>query len=126
VALLGKVIEHGCGGGPGAGLGFSCARKLHFAEQNIGDLFRAARIERLARDVLNFGFKRARLLCEVARQPRQHVGVDRDAALLHAGEDRHQRTLEGLVDRRHAFRHQAGAEQAPHAQADVGILGADR
>src|SRR5262249_57061230 len=84
VSLLGQIVEHARAGRPLAGLGLGAAGKPELAEQDIAELLGAARVERLAGERLDFRLERSRALRELARQPRQHLPVDRDAAPLHA------------------------------------------
>jgi hypothetical protein len=51
---------------PRAGLGLAAAGNCHLAEDDVADLFRAARVDRLARDLLNFGLDSRRGLGEFA------------------------------------------------------------
>ena len=83
VALLGEIVEHLRRGRPRAGLGLGAAGQAHLAEEDVADLLGAADIDRLARDLLDFGLDPRGGLREIARQPRQHLAVDRDAAAFH-------------------------------------------
>ena len=123
VALLGEIVEHRGRGRPGAGLGLLAARQAHLAEQDVAELLGRARIDRLAGKLPDLGLEPHGLLGEIARQPRQHLAVDRNAAPLHAGEHRDQRPLQGLVDRHHVLGDEAGFEHLPQPQRHVGILG---
>ena len=113
MALLGEVVEDLRRGRPRAGLGLGAAGDSHLAEQDVADLLGAADIDRLAGDLLNFGFDPRGGLGEIARQPRQHLAVDRDAAPLHPRQHRDQRPLQRLIDRGHALGDQARLEHAP-------------
>ncbi|MBA7476206.1 hypothetical protein ES707_11588 [subsurface metagenome] len=123
VALLGEVIEHLCRGRPCAGLGLGAAGKSHLAEDDVAELLRAADIDRLAGELLDFGLDPRRRLGEVARQARQHLAVDRDAAPLHPRQHRDQRPLQRLVDRIHVLRDQPRLQHAPETLDHVGIFG---
>src|SRR6516225_4111625 len=86
VTLLGQVLQGSGAGRPLAGLRLGAACKSKLAEQNIAELLRAARIERLAGERLDFGLERAGALREFTRQPREYVPINRNAAPLHARE----------------------------------------
>ena len=58
---------------------------------------RAAGIERLAGELADLVFQSGLLLCELARQSRQHLAVDRDAAALHTCQHRNQRRRPQLL-----------------------------
>ncbi len=73
--------------------------------------------------LVHLGLEAAERLGEIAGQARQDLPVDRDAALLHAGEHRHHRPLQRLVDVGHALGDEAGLEDVPEPQGDVGVLG---
>ena len=113
VALLGEFVEDLRRGRPRAGLGLGAAGNSHLAEQDVADLLGAADIDRLAGDLLELGFDPRGGLGEIARQPRQHLAVDRDAAPLHPRQHRDQRPLQRLVDRRHALGDQPRFQDAP-------------
>src|SRR5205809_724305 len=51
VALLGELLEHVGARRPGAGRGLGAAGQLHLAEQDVAELFWAAEIEALAREL---------------------------------------------------------------------------
>ena len=90
----------------------------------IAELLRRARIEsRIAGKLAHFVLQRGAALREFAREPRQHLPVDRDAAPLHAREHRQQRALQRLVDAHHVLGDHAGLEHVREAQRNVGILG---
>ena len=80
-------------------------------------------LNRIARQFAHFGFQRGGALREFAREARQHLPVDRDAAPLHARQHRQQRTLQRLVDVGHALGDHARLEHLREPQRDVGILG---
>ena len=108
VALLGELVEHARAGRPCAGLGLGAAGQAHLAEQDVAELLRAAGIERrIARKLAHLGLERGAALREIAREARQHLAVDRDAAPLHARQHRQQRPLQGLVDAGHMLGHHA-------------------
>ena len=86
-------------------------------------MFGAADIDRLAGDFLNLGFDPRRGLGKVARQPRQHLTVDRDAAPFHPRQHRDQRPLQRLVDRGHPFRDEPRLQHSPQPQDRIGALG---
>ena len=88
MALLGEFVEDLRRGRPRAGLGLGAAGDSHLAEEDVADLLGAADIDRLAGDLLDFGFDPRRGLGEIARQPRQHLAVDRDAAPFHPRQHR--------------------------------------
>ena len=123
VALLGQLLERARAGRPLAGLGLGAARQPELAEQDVAELLGAAGIERLAGERLDFGLEPAGALRELAREPRQHLPVDRDAAPLHAREHRHQRPLQRLVDRRDVLGGEPRLEHLPQPQRHVGALG---
>ena len=123
MALFGEVVENLRRGRPGAGLGLGAAGDSHLAEQDVADLLRAADIDRLARELLNLGFDPRGGLGKIARQPRQHLAVDRDAAPFHPRQHGHQRPLQRLVDRGHALGDQARLQHAPQPQDHVGVFG---
>ncbi len=123
MTLLGEVVEHAGTGRPLPGLGLGAAGKPELAEQDVAELLRAARIERLAGERLDFGLERAGALGEFARQPRQHLPIDGDAAPLHAREHRHQGALERLVDRRGVLGGHPRLEHMAQPQRHVGTLG---
>ncbi len=84
MALFGQVFEFARAGRPLPGLGLGAAFQLHLAEQDIAELFRGTGIERLAgRCHFDLLLERALFLRELARQPRQHLAVDGNAAPLH-------------------------------------------
>ena len=113
MALLGEFVEHLRGGRPRAGLGLAAAGQTHLAEDDVAELLGAADIDRLAGDLLNLGFDPRGGLGEIARQPRQHLAVDRDAAPLHPRQHRDQRPLQRLIDRGHALGDKARLEHLP-------------
>ena len=123
VTLLGELVEDLRRGRPRAGLGLGAAGNSHLAEQDVADLLGAADIDRLARDLLNFGFDPRGGLGEFARQPRQHLAVDRNAAAFHPRQHRDQRPLQRLIDRCHALGDQPRFQHAPQPQDHVGVLG---
>jgi len=55
VARFRELIEDLCRGRPRAGLGLAAAGNCHLAEDDVADLLGAARVDRLARDLLDFG-----------------------------------------------------------------------
>ena len=85
--------------------------------------FGRAGIEGLAGHFRDFRFQRRGALREAAGQARQDLPVGADAALLHAGEHRHQRPLQPLVDRAQAFGGEPRLQHAPEPERHVGILG---
>src|SRR5262249_3215880 len=113
VALLGQVLQGPGPGRPLAGLGLGTAGKSKLAEQNIAELFRAARIERLAGERPDFALALTRALRDFTRQPREHLPIDRDPAPLHAREHRNDGPLQRLVDAAHALAGDARLEQLP-------------
>jgi len=113
VTLLGQILQGAGPGRPLAGLGLGATGKSKLAEQNIAELFRTARIERLAGQRLDFGLERAGALREFTRQPREHLPIDRDAAPLHAREHRDERPLQRLVVAAHVLAGEARLEQLP-------------
>jgi hypothetical protein len=62
-------------------------------------------------------------LPELARQLREHLAVDGNAAPLHAREHWNERPLERLVNVAHALGDETRLEHVPQPQRDVGILG---
>ena len=64
--ITAQIIEHLRGGGPSTGLGFGPAGQPHLAEENVADLLGAADIDRLARDLLDFGLDPRGGLREIA------------------------------------------------------------
>ena len=123
VALLGEILEHARRGRPGAGRGLLAARQAHLAEQDVAELLGRAEVERRADQLLHLGLDPRHALGEFARQAREHVAVDRHAALLHPRQRQDHRPLERLVDRRHALGGEARLERAPQPQRHVGVLG---
>ena len=123
VALLRKLFQRACAGRPLPGLGFGAARQAELAEQDIAELLGAARIDRLAGELLDLGFKASGLLREFAGQPRQHLPVDRDAAPLHMREHAKERPLQRLIHREHMLGREPRLEHLPEPQHDVGLLG---
>ena len=123
-ALLGQLVEHARAGGPLAGLGLGAAGQSHLAEQDVAELLRASGIEvRIARELAHLGFQRGAALRELAREPRQHLPVDRDAAAFHPRQHREQRTLQRLVHAHHVLGDHARLQHLGQAQRDVGVLG---
>ena len=107
-----------------AGLGLGAAGQLHLAEQDVAELLRAAGIElRIAGELAHLGFQRGAALREFAREPRQHLAVDRNAAPLHARQHRQQRPLQRLVDGGHVLGDHARPQHLRQAQRNVGVLG---
>ena len=126
VPLFREIVENRCRGRPGSGLGLAPARQSHLAEQDIAQLLRTAGIERVAGNRLDLRLQGRGLLRKFAGEPRQHCGIDRDAAPLHGGEDRNQGAFKRLVDGHHALGDKARLQQAPEAKAEVGVLRAKR
>ena len=62
-------------------------------------------------------------LRELARQPAKHLAVDRDAALFHARQHRHQRPFQPLVDGDQPVGDEPRLQHMPEAKRDVGALG---
>ncbi len=112
VALLGEVVEDARAGQPLAGLGLAAAGKSQLAEQHVSDLFWAAGIERLARELLDFRLQCAGALRELAGEPRQHLAVDGDAAPFHARQHRDEWPLQGFVHAGHLLGRKPRLEQA--------------
>ena len=83
VALLGKFFQQPRAGRPLAGLGLGAARQAELAEQDVADLLGAADIDRLAGEFVDLRLQAGGLLRKLARQPRQHLPIDRYAAPLH-------------------------------------------
>ena len=61
-------------------------------------------------------------LREFAGQPRQHLAVDGNAALLHAREHAHHRPLQRFIDGRHPVRGEARLHREPEPQRNIGFL----
>jgi len=123
MALVSEFLEDLGASGPCAGGGFLGAGQAHFAEEEIAELFGRAEIEGLAGQRVDIMFEAGHGLGEFAREAGEDLPVDRDAALLHAGEDGDERALERLVDGEHVFGDEAGFQCAPEAEGDVGIFG---
>ena len=113
----GQVLEHLGRGRPLPGLGLRAARQAHLAEQDVAQLLGRADIEAFAGQFLDFRFQRRGALRQFARQPRQDLPVDADAALFHAHQHRGQRTLQPFIDPRHAVRSEARLQK--HARASA-------
>ena len=60
---------------------------------------------------------------EIARQLGERRAVDLDPFALHCRDDRHERPLDRLVERRHLVAHQPRLQQHVQAQHSVGALG---
>ena len=73
--------------------------------------------------LVDLGFQPRRLLREFAREPREHVAVDGNAAALHARQHGNERPLQRLVDREHAFGDKPRLEREREPQDDIGPLG---
>ena len=123
MTLLRQVLQGTRAGRPGAGLGSGPAGKSQLAEQDVAELLRAARVERLAGERLDLDLERERAVPELVRELRQHLAVDGNAAPLHAREHRNERPLQRFVDCGHALGGQPRLEHLPQPQRDVGILG---
>src|SRR5260370_36333213 len=104
MTLVGQVLERARPRRPLTGLGLGAAGQPELAEQDVAELLRASRIERLTGEHLDFGLERAGALREFARQTRQHLAIDGNAAPLHAREHRNERPCQRLVDTAHALR----------------------
>ena len=126
VALLGQLIEHAGACRPLSALGLGATFELELAEQQVAELLGAARIDWLAGDLLDFVHQRQLALREFAREPRQHLPVDRDAAPLHARQHRRERPFQGLVDGRHVLGGEARPQHAPDPQGHVGAVQRNR
>ncbi len=123
VALLGEFVEQPRARRPLPGLGLGATGQSHLAEQNVADLLRAADVDGLAGQRVDFGFEAGCFLRELAGQARQHVAVDRNASPLHTAEHGKQRTLQRLIDVAHLFGGEPRRERLPDAEDDVGTLG---
>ena len=68
-------------------------------------------------------FQRGAALRELAREARQHLPVDRDAAPFHPRQHRQQRTLQRLVHAHHMLGDHARLQHLGQAQRNIGVLG---
>ena len=66
---------------------------------------------------------RTGFVAELARQFRECLPVDGNAAAFHARQYLDQRTLQRLVDVRHALGGEPGLQNVPEPQRDVGVFG---
>jgi hypothetical protein len=105
------------------GLGFRTTRQIHLVKQDLAQLLGRTDIEVLPGQLLDFCFECCRALRQFARQPRQDLPVNLDAALLHSHQNRCQRPLEPLVDACHAFRNQPYFQDMPKPECHFGIFG---
>ncbi len=102
---------------------FVAARQAHAAKEDIAELLGRTDIEAFADGSIDFFFDPRRRLRQFARQSRQDLAVDADAALFHAGDDVDQWPFEPLVDRCEALGGEARLQQPPQPQRHVGVLG---
>ncbi|MNE64276.1 hypothetical protein D3C80_1596820 [compost metagenome] len=80
-------------GRPLTGFGLGGTRQTHLAKKNIAKLLGRADIEFFTGKFVNFVFIACSRLCEITRQARENLTVNRNAALFHAGKHIDQRTL---------------------------------
>ena len=118
-----QILEHVRAGRPLPGRGLAGAGQAHLAEQHVADLLRRAGRELLAGDLLDLGLEPGERLGEIARQPRQDLPVDGDAAHLHAGDHVDERALEAVVDLGAPLGGKARLEEQPQPERHVGLLG---
>src|SRR5690606_10309727 len=111
--------EHVGAGGPGPGLGAGAALELHFVEQDLAELLGRAEIELAAGELVRLGLEGGGALGEIAREPGEDLPVDGDAAPFHAGENRGERALDGLVERGHVLGSKTRLEDAPEPEGHV-------
>ena len=64
-----------------------------------------------------------RALAEILRQRVERRRVNLDAGALHGDDDRHQRPLDGLVQRGHMVGREPGFQRPVQAIGDIGVLG---
>ena len=72
---------------------------------------------------MNFLLKVADAARKVLRKGVQRRDIDLDAGILHVGEHRDQRTLDGLIDRRHALFAKPRAQDSVQSERDIGVFG---
>ncbi len=123
MAFGGEFFQQLRGGRPLAGLGLGAAGQPHLAEQDVAELFRRPDREALAGGLVDVLLQRRGALREFAGQPAKHLAVDRDAALFHARQHRHQRPLQPLVDGDQPVGGKPRLQHVPQAHGDVGALG---
>src|SRR5262252_4475179 len=122
MTLLGEVVENPRASRPLTGFGLGAAGKPEFAEQDVAELLRAARVERLAGERLDLGLERAGALREFTRQAREHRPINRDAATLHAREHWNEWPLQRLIHAADAIGGKTRLEHLPHSHRHVGPL----
>jgi hypothetical protein len=113
VAFGGKIFQQLRRGRPLAGLGLRAARQAHLAEQDVTELLRRADVDALADQAVDFLLQAGSALRQFAGEPRQNLAVDRDAALFHPGQHRHQRPLQPFIDRDQALGGQPRLQHLP-------------
>ena len=72
---------------------------------------------------MNLPFQSRHRLREFPGEARENRPIDGDPAPLHRGERRDHRTLQRLVNIRHALGDEARLQHAPQAQTNVRVLG---
>ncbi len=96
---------------------------FRLSNSNSPSCLRRAEIELVADELVDLLLEPRDALRERAREPREDRLVDLDAGPLHVDDDRQQRPLQRLVDRRQALGGEARLQAQPEPERDVGVLG---
>ena len=122
VAFGRQLLERRGVGAPGPGLSAPPARQTHLVEQDLAELLGRANIEVLSGKLPDLVLEPGDGLGEGQRQARQRRLLDFYAPPLHLGENGRKRPLQRLIDRGDGFGGEAGFQDHPQPQADIGLL----
>lgn len=103
-------------------LGFRAAGQVHSAKQDVAQLFGRTDIEALASQFVNFILEGGSLLRQLARQTRQDLSVDGNAALFHISQNRHQGPFQPLIDAGQPDGGKPWFQHQPETQRDIGVF----
>ena len=123
MALQRQVLQHRGVGGLRAGGGGLARGQPHLAEQDLADLFRAAKVERVAGDAVCLQLELGHSHREIVGELAQTVRVNLDPRQFHLDQHRRHWPLKGLVDRQKMFAGQARPQVFIDPKRNVSVLG---
>ena len=118
-----QIFKNISAGRIGPGFALFAPRQAHLIEQNFAQLFGRTYIEFLARQNLNFIFKRRHFLRKTVGHPAKGVTIHLNACHFHIGQHRNQRAFQRFINRGHMGTVQLRFEHLPQPQRNIGVFG---
>ena len=122
MALGRQLLQHIGAGGIGAGLALFARAEAELVEQHLAQLLGRADIEGTARELVDLALELGQALAEIIGEAAKLVGIGLDPRHLHGGHHRHQRPVDGLIDRDQPFGEQPRLQAAVELQGHIGIF----